>query len=80
MARATDHSGKTVPGGANYPDLVVLVMYDAARIPKFGNVTTLWPCVDAATPVVEKCASRRSEIRDSMKILDSLPAIVTVLH
>lgn len=56
------------------------VIYDAPPTLGCDDVAALIPYMDAAILVVEEGVTSRSEIRESMKVLDKLPVIATVLN
>ena len=56
------------------------VIYDAPPLLGCDDVAALIPSMDAAIMVVEEGVTSRSEIAESMRILDGLPVIATVLN
>ncbi len=55
-------------------------IYDAPPVLGCDDVAALIPYMDAAILVVEEGVTSRTEILESMKVLDKLPVIATVLN
>ena len=56
------------------------VIYDAPPVLGCDDVAALIPSMDAAIMVVEEGVTSRSELSESMRILDELPVIATILN